>query len=241
MVTHNFSLVDDTRKWGVMRHFFSLAVLWEVMGRHCPCFTCAGALQERPPLSLPLSRETRSPQDLSSKRRTGEGWLRSAVPQLSCSLMKHSALRVRSRAGGWTSLLLLHQHSFPPKAGGSKFVLLLVHQQSPWKWMILPSFQVLKWDRGTPDLDISKGFMGIQPLEDHLVPLVRVALVSLHRQDPTSLWHRTPSSACIYSVFQRRVVQQLNCCRPLQAGQRLPTDACAAPSGSCDLPWSYLR
>lgn len=119
MVTHNFSLVDDTRKWGVMRHFFSLAVLWEAMGRHCPCFTCAGALQERPPLSLPLSREMRSPQDLSSKKRTGEGWLRSAVPQLSCSLMKHSALRVRSRAGGWTSLLLLHQQ-FPSQGRGEQ-------------------------------------------------------------------------------------------------------------------------
>lgn len=107
--------------------------------------------------------------------------------------------------------------------------------------MILPSIQIPERNGGIPDFGISKHFHGIQPLEDHLVVLVCVALVSLHRQDPTSLWHRAPSRALIYPVFQRRVVQHLNCCWPLPTGQRLPTDAHAAPLGSCDLPWSYLR
>lgn len=112
---------------------------------------------------------------------------------------------------------------------------------SSWKWMIFPSFQLPRWDGGTPDLGISKRFLGMQALGDHLVPLVCVALVSLHRRDPTSPWHRAPSSAPITSVFRRRVVQQLNCCWPLQTEQRLPTGAHAAPWGCCALAWSYLR
>lgn len=219
-----------------MRHSFSLTDLWEGVGRHCPCFPYTGALQENPTLSLLSLRISPVRGEYQEK----EDGYRGLSPQRSCS--PHETLCSQSQKLGWRveTASCSCTSSFLPKAGGSRFPAPCPPAASLWKWMILPSFQIPKWDGGTLDPGISKRFLGIQPLEDELVLLGCVAPVSLHRQDPTSLWHRAPSSAPIYSVFQSRVVQQLNCCWPLQTEQRLPTGAHAAPWGSCDL-WSYLR
>lgn len=154
--------------------------------------------------------------------------------------MKRSAPRARSWAGGWKQPPAPAPAVSFPRPGGSRFqsCSLSTKRHLRGKLMILPSFQIPKWHGGTADLGVSKRFLAIQPLGDHLVPLV---CASLHGRDPTSLWHRAPSRAPVCSVFQRRVVQQLNCCWPLQTEQGLPTGAHAAPSGWCGLPWSYLR
>lgn len=83
---------------------------------------------------------------------------------------------------------------------------------------------------------LSKGFLGTQPLEEHLVQLVCVAPGVPAQTRPNLPLARITSSTRIYSIFQRGVVQQLNCCWPLKTRQRLPRDAArAALSGWCDL------
>lgn len=196
----------------MMRHFFSLTHLWEVMGRCCPCFPPSGALQENPTLT-PVSRAVRR---ISPVRGEG-GWLHSAIPTGS------PALRVRGWAAGWEQPPA-PAVSFPRFQSCSLSTSSISMEANDFAQLPNP-----KNGMGALLILTFPNFLGIQLLEDQLVLLVCVALLSLHRQDPTSLWHRAPSRAHIYSVFQRRVVQHLNCCWPLPAGQGLPTGAHAAP------------
>lgn len=106
-----------------MRHFFPCDDLWEVTGRVCPCFICAGALQESPGVQ---QHGCGTGDEVTSWTFLGGGGSllqRTFPPPLllscrtSCWRAQVALAGQKLGWGGGNGLLLPYKHDFLPKIG----------------------------------------------------------------------------------------------------------------------------